>query len=374
MKTLEVSSPEAGVTGSTEPAELSILGAGGMMAGELLRLAAQHRFVRVRHAITRRGGESLEDVHPHLTTGAASPCLSLDAFVAEVRANGLGSSSWLVLALPHGEAAGSWKALREELGGLLEGVSVIDLSADYRLQDLAAYERWYGKPHDDTGELASFVYGLPELFTVSPGATRIAAPGCFATALQLACLPAARAGFLSCDQPWILHAATGSSGSGAKPRPLTHHPHRHANFHAYPSDGHRHEAELAQALTPLGVEPTITFLPHSAPWARGIHLSAVLPLSSRDATFTREDALELFQTSYGASPFVRVVQGNPDLRTVIGSNVACLGVRVRDGALVVEVTLDNLVKGGSGQALQCLNLALGLPETEGLPTMGMGTL
>jgi len=279
-----------------------------------------------------------------------------------------------VLALPHGEAAAAWGALRAELGTAAEHVSVIDLSADYRLQDGGAYERWYGRPHADPEELSRFVYGLPELAPHASiaGATRIAAPGCFATALQLACVPAAEAGLIDDGAPWVIHALTGSSGSGNKPRAQTHHPHRHGNLWAYPSDGHRHEAELTQALCRTGLLPRVVFLPHSGPWSRGIHLSAVLPLK---VDTPRAVALEHYVERYAPHPFVEVLtEGTPDLRRVVGSNTAAIGLRVREGTLIVEVTLDNLVKGGSGQALQALNLAAGLPETLGLPRTGMGTI
>ncbi len=365
---------ELGIIETSATCELHVLGAGGMMAGELLRLASAHPRLRIGHAITRTGGEPLSSLHPHLTAHANQKCVSLEAFT-EALADELdtGGETWLVLALPHAKAAGAWRELRAELGPKAERLGVLDLSADYRLADLGAYAKWYGQPHVDPEHAASFVYGLPELGSIDWSTTRhIAAPGCFATALQLACVPAAEAGLLKPDEPWIVHAVTGSSGSGAKPKALTHHPHRHADYRAYASDGHRHEAELNQALAPLGIEPNLCFLPHSGPWARGIHLSAVLPTNK---TITLETAVALFQARYAESPFVHVREtGVPDLRSVVGSNVACLGVRVRKNALVVELTLDNLIKGGSGQALQALNLALGYTETEGLPTTGMGTL
>ena len=357
--------------------ELFVLGAGGMMAGELLRLAASHPRLCIGGAVTREGGEALGRLHPHLVADSELTCLSLPAFVEELSvAPDPPCERWLVLALPHGSAAAAWRGVRDALGERAEALGVLDLSADYRLRDLDLYEHWYGAPHADPEGAERFAYGLPELSDADLSSVRrIAAPGCFATALQLACVPAAEAGWLDLETTWILHAATGSSGSGAKPKPLTHHPHRHADFRAYASDGHRHEAELAQALAPAlpsGARPKVLFLPHSGPWARGIHASCVLPLAGPR---TRAEAHELYRARYEGRPFVRVLDGEvPDLRRVVGSNTACLGVRVREDALVVEVTLDNLIKGGSGQALQALNLALGLPETEGLPAQGMGTL
>jgi len=177
---------------------------------------------------------------------------------------------------------------------------------------------------------------------------------------------------LDAHSPWVYCALTGSSGSGAKPHAGTHHPHRHANLWSYAHEGHRHEAELGQALARLGVAPAVTFLPHSGPWARGIYLTAVLPLATE---LGADEARALYAQRYAGRPFVDVLAGGAtDLRRVVGSNTAALAVRVRNGALVVELTLDNLVKGGAGQALQAMNLSAGLPEGLGLPRTGLGTV
>jgi N-acetyl-gamma-glutamyl-phosphate reductase common form len=252
------------------------------------------------------------------------------------------------------------------------GLRVVDLSADHRLRDAAAHAAWYG-PHPDPDELPRFVYGLPELAgDALLGAARIAAPGCFATALQLACLPAAEAGVLAEDTPWVVHAVTGSSVSGTRPAPGTHHPHRHGNFWAYAARGHRHLAELLQALLPCGAFPRVTFLPHSGPWVRGIHASAVLPLATR---LSEDDARALYAARFRGRPFVEVLAtGEPDLHRVVGSNRAALGVTVQGGMLVVSVTIDNLLKGGAGQALQAMNVSAGLPEETGLPRAALGAL
>jgi len=356
------------------PVPVWIVGAGGMLAGEFLRLALAHPELALGGAITRQSSVPLADLHPHLPVADRTQTLE-EALPA------LGDApegAWLVLALPHGESAAAWRSLRATLGEGAERLRIVDLSADYRLQDSAAYERWYGKPHADRAELQHFAYGLPELTDALSGATRIAAPGCFATALQLACVPAARAGLVTEDAPWVVHAVTGSSGSGAKPKAGTHHPHRNANLHGYAPDGHRHEAELAQALEPAGLAPRVTFLPHSGPFVRGIHLSAVLPLAANSAGTTHatyDEAHEAYITCYAECPFVEVLgEGAPELRRVVGSNRAVLGVNLRNDALVVSVAIDNLVKGGSGQALQAMNLAAGWPETLGLPRNGLGAI
>ncbi len=347
-----------------------VFGAGGLMAGELLRLCAQHPGLALAGTVTRAGGEELGALHPQLARAGRTlaPAAALDALAAALAPEG--ARALLVLALPHGEAAHAWRAARERLGAAAERALVLDLSADHRL-DAAGYRAWYGE-HPDPDALASFVYGLPELARDAlAGATRIAAPGCFATALQLATLPAARAGLLDADRPWIYHALTGSSGSGARPSAGTHHPHRHANVWAYAREGHRHEAELARALAPLGLAPAVVFAPHSGPFVRGICLTAFLPLARALAT---DEARAAYERAYAGAPFVDVLAEAPDLHRVVGSNRAALSAVVRERVLVVSCTLDNLVKGGSGQALQALNLALGWPETTGLPQTALGAL
>ena len=276
-----------------------------------------------------------------------------------------------MLALPHGESARAWLALREKLGAAAEALFVLDLSADFRLREPALHRATYSHAHPAPAELARFVYGLPELAREPlRGARRVAAPGCFATALQLAVLPAAEARVLVVRRPWVLNGITGSSGSGNEPKPGTHHPHRHGNLWAYSVGGHRHEAELNQALAPLGPLPELAFVAHSGPFARGIHLGAVLPLARELDT---AEARALFAERYRGEPFVEVLpEGTPDLRSVTGSNRVSIGVAVRGSVLHVLLTLDNLVKGGAGQGMQCLNLMLGFAETAGLPRVGLG--
>jgi N-acetyl-gamma-glutamyl-phosphate reductase len=342
-----------------------------LLAGEFLRLAAQHPELELGGLATREPGEDLSRLQPHL--GASCVSLSVAGTTEALREhlNDPAERAVLVLALPHGETAPLWSALRAALGARAERLLVLDLSADYRLRAAGLHRRWYGQSHPDADELERFAYGLPELGREAiRRATRVAAPGCFATAMQLACLPAARAGVLDAARPWVLSAVTGSSGSGAKPLPGTHHPHRHANLWAYGLAGHRHEAELLQALAPLGLAPALAFVPHSGPFVRGIHLTAVLPLAR---ALELDEARALFTQAYAGEPFVEVLaEGAPDLRRVVGSNRAALGVATKPQTLIVLCTLDNLVKGGAGQALQALNLMLGLEESTGLPRAGLG--
>lgn len=349
------------------PLPLFVWGAGGLLAGELLRLLEGHPGLRLAGAVTRSGAAGLCRLHPHLATDApAYDCSEgLDLLIAAL-AEG---PAVLALALPHGEGAATWAELSAELGDAAESLFVCDLSADFRLRDAASYERWYGAAHPVPEELGRWTYGLVEWHREGLAESRrIAAPGCFATALQLGLLPVAREGWARADAPLVADAITGSTGSGARPSAGTHHPHRHGNLWSYAHRGHRHEAELRQAAPELG---PLVFLPHSGPFARGIHLAAHVPLA-RD--IESEDARELFRRRYANEPFVEITADAPDLRRVVGSNRAAIGCFAREGVLTVLVTLDNVLKGGAGQALQALNVALGFPETTGLARAGLGAV
>lgn len=363
-------SRESVVSTATATTPTWIFGAKGVLAGELLRLLDLHPTLRLRGAVSR-SEQSVVAAHPHLQSDA-STCSAEEARASIVAAAKAGERPAVFLALPHGESCAAWKALRAELGAHADAVYVVDLAADYRLHDPSRYQAAYGHAHPDAAELGRFVYGLVEFQRDAVrSAKRVAAPGCFATALQLACVPAARGKLLDASKPWILHGITGSSGSGAEPKPGTHHPWRHGNLWAYSLGGHRHEAELAQALDALGVAPSIHFVAHSGPFARGIHLTCALPLARK---VTSDEARSHYADAFEGSPFVAVLEAGrvPDLRAIAGSNRALVGVDVRGDVLTVLVTLDNMVKGGAGQALQCLNLMLGLPETAGLPRAGLG--
>lgn len=346
-------------------------GAGGMLAGEFLRLTGAHPTLRCAALVTRTGGEPLSELHPHLAAGDEPRACRAEQALAELERvlREEDVRPLLVLALPHGEAATIWMELSQALGTAAVRLRVLDLSADHRLCDPADYPRWYGSEHAAPGELARFAYGLPELSQgVSwPDVQRIAAPGCFATALQLACVPAARAELLSLERAWIFHGVTGSSGSGRNPKATTHHPFRDGNLWAYAFGGHRHEAELLQALPEAPQD--VVFVPHSGPFVRGIHLTAYLPLACR---MEQAEAFGLYRETYAERPFVEVLDEAPELRRVVGSNRAALTLRVQGELLVISLVIDNLLKGGSGQALQALNLALSLPETSGLEVNGWG--
>jgi len=359
----------SGLSGTQRSTGLFLWGAGGMLAGEFLRLCELHPALDLRSAVARRG-TPLSQSQPHLASDVAT-CSSEEAEAKLSECLDSGERAAVVLALPHGESPALWRRLRESLGEKAERAIVVDLAADYRLTDANLYTSAYGEPHADFAQVSEFAYGLPEFRRAQiRAATRCAAPGCFATAIQLASLPAAFAGLLDPRRAWILHGITGSSGSGNAPKPGTHHPHRHGNLWAYALEGHRHEAELAQALAWRGLEARPHLVAHSGPFARGIHLTAALPL--RRAA-TSDEVLAIYRESFAGEAFVEVLEeGAPDIRRVAGSNRASLAISVRDEVLTVVLTLDNLVKGGAGQGLQCLNLMLDYPEAWGLSRSGLG--
>lgn len=336
-----------------------LAGARGLLAGEFLRLLEAHPGLKLA-AVYARGGEgSLREHHPHLAIDAEMhPMSDLPIGLQQDLSRG---PAVLLLALPHGASREFWQELQAHFSGPPEGLTVVDLSQDFRLDggDVDGWPDWS--------------YGLPELHPVPAGAQRIAAPGCFATALQLAIVPAARADVLAPGEAVLANAITGSSGSGAAPQVGTHHPHRDGDLWAYSWQGHRHEAEvLAPRNFPEGAPP-LHFLAHSGPFRRGIHVSAVLPLGKAAANMDADALRQVYTQCYADADFVQVLPAGstPHLRHVVGSNRVDLAVDLRHGAVQVFVALDNTLKGGAGQALQCLNLSLGFAEETALPSAGL---
>jgi N-acetyl-gamma-glutamyl-phosphate reductase len=300
-----------------------------------------------------RGGESLGEVYPNLATFGETKLLptpdSLDADVA-------------FLAQPAGEAMKLVPSLLER------GIKVVDLGPDYRLPDPLEYRRVYGKPHEDPDHLASAVYGIPEVNRDKVrGARLIANPGCYPTATLLALAPLWKAG--SIQGPVVVDAKSGTSGSGASPTPVTHHPEASSTVWPYGSPEHRHAPEMRAALHAwTGGAPSIVFVPHLVPLVRGILCSIYpTPASGVDpGTWA-----SVLQRSYPDEPFVRI-GGVPRLPWATGTNRCYLSVQPVAGGTAVFSALDNLGKGGACQAIQNANLLLGLPETAGLTQSGFG--
>jgi N-acetyl-gamma-glutamyl-phosphate reductase len=341
------------------------LGGSGYGGGELLRLLSGHPKVGAIRAVSRKqAGEPFWKAHPNLR--------------GVVPGDFDGAPDWSALAgaghpvvfsaMPHFELAqqlpgleAAWRA-----AGLAEQLTLVDLSGDFRLDDAAAFEGAYGKPHPYPLGLGKFVYGLPEWQRQKlAGARRIASPGCFATAVQLALLPFAGMqdlGFIA------VSAATGSSGSGAAPGEGTHHPVRAQDFRAYKVLAHQHQAEITRLLDAGKTTGySLGFVPHSAPMVRGIHATVQFQAKGLDGAAVSSR----IEAAFADAPFVRLLGSEPPrVAAVAGSNFCDIGWQVRDGTVAVMTAIDNLVKGMAGQAIQGMNLALGFPETEGLLQAG----
>jgi N-acetyl-gamma-glutamyl-phosphate reductase len=273
----------------------------------------------------------------------------------------------VLMGLPHGASI-------EVVDRLMQSdVRVIDMSGAFRLRDPEAYRRFYGGPHARPELLDLFTYGLPELHRESiREAHFVASPGCFATSIELALLPFAREGLLQGAVEVV--GITGSSGAGVTPSPTTHHPTRSVNLRTYRPLTHQHAPEIEAALRSAGARDLrLDFVPVSAPLARGIFATAFFRVP---ASVSPEKLVEIASSAYAREPFVRYPKNRlPEVVAVAGSNYAEVGVvagqEQGDTRLVTAfAALDNLVKGGAGQAIQNMNLMLGLPETTALEDPG----
>ncbi len=332
---------------------VAVIGGAGYAGGELLRLLAGHPDITEWIATSRsQAGKSIGEVHPALLS------LTDQRFLDLTPGEAAKGRDVVFLALEHGESANQAEGIIAAGPGL-----IVDLAADFRLADLALYEKYYGA-HPAPQLVSRFRYGLADIEgTKLRGARAIAAPGCFATAAQLALYPLAGVANLA---P-ALFGVTGSSGAGVKPRPTTHHPARAHNLFAYSVMGHRHEAEVLQSWRKwtARADASARLMTHSGPFVRGIHLTLHARVEKEGAL---AQAPEWFAKAYAERPFVRLMQQPPELTHIVGTNDAHLSVAVSDDGREVQVmtVIDNLVKGAGGQGLQAMNLALGIQETRGL--------
>ena len=336
--------------------KVGIAGASGYTGAELLRLLASHPELDVAVATARSQAGSLVGVHtPSLR--AAYPGLAYEETATDI----LDGLDLVFCALPHGESQALVPDLRGRVG------CIVDLAADFRLRDPASYPRWYGKEHAAPALLSEAVYGLPELFRDDlPEATLVAVPGCYPTAAVLALAPLVRAGLIE-QSGIVVDAASGVSGAGRGAKDSLHFGTVDEDFVAYGLLNHRHTPEIEQAL---GAE--VLFTPHLAPMVRGI-LATCYARPSGSRHLGTDEVMKTLHDAYDAEPFVVVCEEPPSTKATAGSNVAHVTARVdpRTGWVVALCALDNLVKGASGQAVQCANVTLGLPETTGLPLAGL---
>jgi N-acetyl-gamma-glutamyl-phosphate reductase len=333
-----------------------IVGASGYLGTELLRLCAGHDEFEVVVAtassmagtpVTARA-PSLAAVYPSLAYEETDPAL-------------LDGLDLVFCALPHGVSQELMPELEQCVG------TVVDLAADFRLKDASLYPLWYGEEHRSPELLARFVYGLPEVDrTGLAGARLIAAAGCYPTAAALALAPLVRAGVIEATGI-VVDAASGISGAGTSLSERHMFAAADENFSAYGLLTHRHTPEIEQAIG-----GGVLFTPHLVPMVRGI-LATCYARPAPGTHPTSASVLDVLHEAYRDEPFVVVSAEPPDTKATSGSNCAVVTARVdeRTGWVLVLSAIDNLVKGGSGQAVQCANAALGLPETTGLPLAGL---
>ncbi|NBC01461.1 MAG: N-acetyl-gamma-glutamyl-phosphate reductase [Bacteroidetes bacterium] len=326
---------------------VALLHGAGYVGGTLVRLLQAHPAVHVQTVTSRTfAGQPLHAAHPALRGVTDLRFTAPEAFDPE-------SAAAVVVAAEHGRGMAVVAAL------LQQGYAgaIVDMSADFRFRDAATYQAWYDAPHTAPALLEQFAYGVPEL--QAPYATPyVANPGCFATGLRLALAP------LASQLPTLRVAATaltGASGSGATPSATTHFPTRSGNVRAYRTFRHRHLPEVLQGLDG---SVDLAFSPASGPWTHGIwgtlHVHAPGGLSEETLT-------AWFEAAYAEAPLIRRYPGHlPELQPVVGSPFCDVGWVVEGGHAAIGFALDNLMKGAASQAVQNLNLLLGLPETAGL--------
>jgi len=336
--------------------KIAIFGGSGYGGAELLRILLLHPDVEIKLVTANEhAGKAVGEVHRNLFG-----LTDLKFSKAPDDLNSLNDLDCIFLALPHGQAM-------EIAPQLPASACVIDLSGDFRLRDAASFVQHYGREHSAMDAQTQFVYGLTETNReVIRTARRVANPGCFATATLLGLAPLVANNVLSGRV--VVDAKTGSSGSGARPAPNTHHPQRSNSFYAYKPFTHQHVPEIEQELTAVGEwNNELVFMTHSLPVARGIFASIY--------TETKEevgaaDVRAMFADFYRDSFFVRLVDGSPDINWVKNTNFCDIGFAARGRQLVVLTAIDNLVKGAAGQAVQNMNLMFGLDEKTGLMLTG----
>jgi len=344
---------------------IGIIGGTGYVGGELLRLLLLHPHAEVTMVTSRRSvGEYVFNVHPNLRG------LTQLKFVPQDTTELQKNCDLVFTATPHG---GSVNLVPKLLDA---GLKVIDMSADFRLKNPDDYDKWYGWKHANPQLLKEAAYGLPELHRQEiKGASLVACPGCMATAAILPLAPVIKADLVEKNRI-VVDVKIGSSGAGSKPTIASHHPERFGGVRPYKVAGHRHLAEIEQELNNLTSEPvTVSFTPHAVNMVRGIlstiHVFPKNPLTNKDIWKT-------LRSQYEGEPFIRFVKYQkgpyqlPDPKVTIGTNFCDIGFELDPHAsrLILFSAIDNIVKGASGQGVQCLNIMMDIDESTGLKSTG----
>lgn len=347
--------------------DVSVVGAAGYAGAELVRRLLEHpQFNLVAVTSSSDAGKPLSSVYPAFEGICDLNFLPHDADL-------VGKCQAVFLAVPH-------KAALDMVPGLLEaGISVFDLSADYRIKDAAVYEQWYGTTHTSPELLEKVAFGLPEITRseldraaeelARGSAALVACAGCYPTATSLAAYPAVNAGWI--EPPVMVQAISGVTGAGRSANERTHFCHANENVEAYGVATHRHTPEIEQIL---GLPEGVLFIPHLAPLARGLLSTVTMRLTEEAAeAFSVDAAYDCYSAFYKNSPFVHVLEPGkqPQTSSVAGSNYAHIGLAydARTRTLVGTGAIDNLCKGAAAQAVQCANIVFGLDEAAGLGNM-----
>jgi N-acetyl-gamma-glutamyl-phosphate reductase common form len=348
------------------PIPAVVLGGSGYVAGELLRLLAAHPRFRLAAAMSdSRPGERLAAAFPHLAGVYPEERFASQAEVLETLC-ALPESA-VFSAAPHGSAAPLIDALLTATSQAGAAARVVDISADFRYADAASYAAVYRHAHPAPARLAEFSCALPEHLP-ELRTPHVGHPGCFATAILLATVPLLS---FEISQPTLfVSGVTGSTGSGRKPVDGTHHPLRHGDLYSYSALTHRHLPEVAAcARAATGVEAELAFVPHSGPFARGIHVTVQARLARPLDT---QGVLAALREFYARAPFVRVTEAAPRVKDVTASNYAQLSAAADGRSVAVLCAIDNLTKGAAGGAVQWMNRIFGLAETAGLTAPAPG--
>jgi N-acetyl-gamma-glutamyl-phosphate reductase len=339
---------------------VAIIGASGFTGAEFLRLCAGHSEFQVVAATGEtQAGTRIADLYPSLAATYG------DMAFVPYEPSILDRVDLVFMGLPHGHS----QALVPQIKDVVP--HIVDLSADFRFKDAAIYPEWYGEPHAVPELLSEFVFGMPELFRDQlPGAPLVAVAGCYVTTASLALAPLLAAGLIE-PSGIIVDAASGASGAGRPPKPNTTFCAVDEDFTAYGLLSHRHTPEIEMAIgAHANTEAQVLFTPHMAPMNRGILATCY---GRPVGTPTTADVMACLHDAYADEPFVVVSDRSPSTKATLGSNSVHLTARVdeRTNTVLAIGALDNLVKGASGQGVQCANVVLGLPEDTGLAAAGL---
>jgi N-acetyl-gamma-glutamyl-phosphate reductase len=343
-----------------------VLGGTGYVSGELIRLILGHPDFSLAGILSDSSpGEPAGRSFPHLAGALGETTFKSQAEIAALVAKE--PTSAVFCAAPHGAAAALIDTLLTAAEAAGTKPRFVDISADFRYASKEAYEAVYKHPHGAPQRLKLFTCAVPEHLKAAP-TPHVAHPGCFSTSILLASVPLIASGWI--EPTLFVSGVTGSTGSGRKPVEGTHHPTRHSDLYSYGALGHRHTPEItALAKAATGIDADYSFVPHSGPFARGIHATVQARLKApRDAAAI----IGMLREYYRGAPFVRVLDNAPRVKDIVASNYAHLSAAANGRTVAVMSVVDNLNKGAAGGAVQWMNRLFNLPETVGLTAPAPG--